>query len=78
VPLGITVSRKHYTRQFPVCYRCPNDVVFAARSGFVHLYTLRFKEKEKKAAVVAKAAVHRQGSVQQFTFAGRLEFSVSQ
>jgi hypothetical protein len=28
-------------------------------SGFVHLYTLRFKEKEKRAAVVAKATVHK-------------------
>jgi hypothetical protein len=53
----MTVSRKHYTRRFPVGYGCPNDVVFAASSGFVHLYTLRLKEKEKRAAVVAKAAV---------------------
>jgi hypothetical protein len=37
---------------------------------------LGFKEKEKRAAVVAKEAVHEQGSVQRFTFAGRLEFSV--
>ena len=35
---------------------------------------LRFKEKEKRAAVVAKATVHKQGSVQRFEFAGRLEF----
>jgi hypothetical protein len=47
-------------------------------SGFVHLYTLRFKEKEKRATVVAKTIVHKQGSVQRFTFAGRLEFSVGQ
>jgi len=52
--------------------------VFATSSGFVHLYSLRFKEKEKRAAVVAKAAVHKQGSVQRFKFAGRLEFSVGQ
>jgi CRISPR/Cas system-associated endoribonuclease Cas2 len=45
-------------------------------SGFVHLYTLRFKEKEKRATVVAKTIVHKQGRVQRFTFAGRLEFSV--
>jgi len=36
---------------FPVCYGSPNDV-FAASSGFVHLYTLHFKEKDKGAAVV--------------------------
>jgi hypothetical protein len=47
-------------------------------AGFVHLYTLRFKEKEKGAAVVAKATVHKQGSVQRFRFAGRLEFSFGQ
>jgi len=29
---------------FPVCYGRPSDV-FAASSGFVHLYTLRFKEE---------------------------------
>jgi hypothetical protein len=29
-------------------------------------------------AVVAKASVHKQGSVQRFKFAGRLEFSVGQ
>ena len=50
----------------------------AASSGFVHLYTIRFKEKEKRAAVVAKAAVHEWGSVQRFKFAGRLEFSAGQ
>jgi hypothetical protein len=44
----------------------------------VHLYTNRFKEKEKRAAVVAKATVHKQGSVQPFKFAGRLEFSVGE
>ena len=38
--------------------------------------TLRFKEKEKRAAVVAKATVHKQGSVQWFKVTGRLEFSV--
>jgi hypothetical protein len=48
-------------------------------SGFVHLYTLRFKEKEKRAAVVvAKATTHKQGGVQRFRFAGRLGFSVGQ
>jgi hypothetical protein len=50
----------------------------AAGSGFVNLYTLRFKEKEKRATLVAMATVHKQGSVQRFKFAGRLEFSVGQ
>jgi len=31
-----------------------------------HLYTLRFKEKEKRALVVAKATVHKQGSAERF------------
>jgi hypothetical protein len=52
--------------------------VFAASSGCVHLYILSFKEKEKRAAVVANATVHKHGSVQRFKFAGRLEFSVGQ
>jgi hypothetical protein len=78
VPHGITISCKCYTRQFPVCYGSLNDVVFATSSSLVHLYTLRFKEKEKRSAVVAKATVHKQGSVQRFKFVGRPEFSVSQ
>jgi hypothetical protein len=62
---------------FPVCYGSPSEV-FAVSSGFVHLYTLCFKEQEKREAVVAKATVQEQGSVQRFKFAGRLEFSVGQ
>jgi hypothetical protein len=64
---------------FPVCYGSQSDV-FAASSGFVHLYIyiLRFKEKDKRAAVMAKATLHKQGSVKRFKFAGRLEFSVGQ
>ena len=62
---------------FPVCYGSPSDV-FATSSGFVRLYTLRLKEKEKRAAIVTKATVHKQGSVQRFKFASRLEFSVGQ
>jgi hypothetical protein len=62
---------------FPVCYGSPSDV-FAVRRGFVHLYALRFKEKEKRAAVVADATVHKNGSVQRFKFDDRLEFSVGQ
>jgi len=77
VPHGITASCERYTVGFPVCYRSPSDI-FAASSGFVHLCTLCFKEKEKRAAVVAKATLHKQGSVQRFKFAGKLEFSVGQ
>jgi hypothetical protein len=62
---------------FPVCYGSPSDI-FAASSGFVHLYTLRFEEREKRAAVVTKATVHKQGNVQWFKLVGRLEFSVGQ
>jgi hypothetical protein len=43
---GVTLSCEHYTIGFPVCHGSPRDV-FAASSGFVHLYALRFKEKEK-------------------------------
>jgi len=75
VPHGVTVSCERYTAGFPVCYGSPSDV-FAASSGFVHLHTLRSEEKEERAAVVAKATVHKEGSVQRFKFAGRLEFSV--
>jgi hypothetical protein len=53
----------------------PSDV-FAASSGFTHLYTLGFKEEKERAAVVENATVHNQGSVQQFKLVGRLEFSV--
>jgi len=49
--MALTVSCEPYTMGFPVCHGNPSDV-FAASSGFVHLYTLRFKEKEKRAAVV--------------------------
>ena len=45
-PQGVTVSRERYTLRFPVCHGSPSDV-FAASSGFVHLYTLRVKEKER-------------------------------
>ena len=47
VPHGVTVSCERYTVGFPVCYGSPSDV-FAASSGFVHLYILRFKGKEKR------------------------------
>jgi len=74
---GVTVSCERYTAGFSVCYGSPSDV-FAATSGFVHLYTLRFREREKIAALVAKATVHKEGSVQRFEFAGRLEFADGQ
>jgi hypothetical protein len=77
VPHSVTVTCEHYTLGFPVCYGSPSDV-FAASSGFVHLFTLCFKEKEKRATVVINATVHKQGSVQRFKFAGRLEFPVGQ
>jgi len=75
----VTVSCEHYTMRFPVYYGSSSDV-FANSSDFIHLsvYILHFKEKEKRAAVVAKATVHQQGSVQQFKFAGKLEFSFVQ
>jgi hypothetical protein len=44
VPQGVTVSCERYTLGFPVCYGSLSDV-FAASSGFVHLYTLHFKEE---------------------------------
>jgi hypothetical protein len=77
VPHDVTVTCEHYTLGFPVCYRTPSDV-FAASSGFVCLYTLCFKEKEKRATVFANATVHKQGSVLRFKFPGRLEFPVGQ
>ena len=51
---------------------------FGASSGFVQLHTLRSKEKEKRAVMVAKATVHKQGSVPQFKLGGRIEFSAGQ
>jgi len=77
VPHGVTVSCERYIVGFPVCYGSPSDV-FAASSGLVDLYILHFKEKEKRTAVMAKAILHKLGSVQRFKFAGRLEFSVGQ
>ena len=58
VPHCVTVSCERYTLVFPVCYGSPSDI-FAAGSGFVHLHTLRFKDKEERAAVVAKASEHK-------------------
>jgi hypothetical protein len=77
VPHGVTVPCQLYTQALPVCYASPRDF-FATSSGFVHLYILRFIEKEKKVGAVVNATVHKQGSVQRFKFVGRLEFSVGQ
>jgi hypothetical protein len=77
VPHGVRVSCELCAMGFPVCYGSPSDV-FAVSSGFVQLCTLRFKEKDKSLAVVAKTTVHKQGSVEPFKFADRLEFSVGQ
>jgi len=77
VPQDVTESYERYITGFPVCQRSPSDV-FATSSGFVHLYTLGFKEKEKRAVVVAKATVHKQGSLQRFKVVGRLEFPFCQ
>jgi hypothetical protein len=44
--------------------------------SFLRYPVSRFKEKEKRVAVVA--TVYKQGSVQRFKFASRLEFSVGQ
>ena len=74
IPHGVGTC-EHYTMGFPVCYCSPSDI-FAASSGFVQLHALRFKEKEKRVAMVAEATVHKKGNVLQFKFAGRLEFSV--
>jgi hypothetical protein len=41
MPNGVTVSCECYTVEFPVCYGSQSDV-FAASSGFVPLYILRF------------------------------------
>jgi hypothetical protein len=71
VPHGVSVSCERYSRWFPVCYGSLSDAS-ATCSGFIHLYTFCFKEKEKRAAVVAKATVHKQGSVQWFRFIVRL------
>ena len=77
VPHGVTVSCERYTVGFLVCYGSRSDV-FAASSGFVYLYTLRFNEKGKRVAVVANTTLHKQGIVQRFKFAGRVKFSAGQ
>ena len=46
-----------------------------AAASYIRIY---YAVKRKGAAVVAKATVHQQGSVQRFKFAGRIEFSVGQ
>jgi hypothetical protein len=46
VPHGV-VTCERYTTGFPVCYGSQNDV-FAASSGFVHLYTFYALKKKRK------------------------------
>jgi len=55
VPHGVRVSCERYTLGFPICYGSPSDV-FAFSSGFVHLYTLHFKEE--RAVVSVTLPVH--------------------
>jgi hypothetical protein len=74
VPHGVTVTCERHTVEFLTGARAMS----ATSSGFVHLHTLGFKETAKRAAVVTMATVHKQGSVQRFKLAGRLEFSVGQ
>ena len=57
VPHGLKVSCERYTVGFLVCYGSPSDVS-SATNGFVHLYTLCFKEKEKRVAVVMCQVAH--------------------
>jgi hypothetical protein len=47
VPHDVTVACERYTVGFPVCCGSPSDV-FAASSGFLHLYTLRLKKRERE------------------------------
>jgi hypothetical protein len=76
MPHSVTVTSKHYTMGFLVCYGSLKDV-FAASSTFVHLYTLCFKEKEKTPAVVTNNTTQA-GTWLWFQFIGRLEFSLGQ
>jgi len=62
VPHGVTVSWERYTVGFPVCYGSPSNVL-AASSDFVHLHTLRSKEKEKRSTLVTKDTLHKKGNV---------------
>jgi len=48
-----------------------------AAASYIYIHDA-LKNKGKERTVVAKATLLKQGSVQQFKFAGRLEFAVSQ
>ena len=48
-----------------------------AAASYIYIH-YGLKKKRKERTVVAKAAVHKQGSVQRFECAGRLECSVDQ
>jgi hypothetical protein len=49
-----------------------------AAAAYIYVHYAERKEKEKTAAVVAKAAVLKQGSLQCFKFISGLELSVGQ
>jgi hypothetical protein len=70
VPHGVTISCERYTLGLREPKRCLCSQQWLRT--FIYTYILRFKEKEKRAAVVAKATVHKQGSARRFKFAGRL------
>ena len=48
-----------------------------AAASYIYIHDA-LKKKRKERSVVAEATVHKQGSVQRFKFAGRLEFAVGQ
>jgi hypothetical protein len=48
-----------------------------AAASYIYIH-YALKKKTKRAAMVSSATVHKQGSVQQSKFFGRLEFSVGQ
>jgi hypothetical protein len=67
-------SVTHWGSQFVTGARAMSLQLAAASYIYIRVhYALK-----KRAAVVAKATVHKQGSVQRFKFVGRLEFSVGQ
>jgi len=47
-----------------------------AAASYIYIYYA--SKKKKRAGVVAKATLYKQGSVQRFKFAGRLEILVGQ
>jgi hypothetical protein len=49
-----------------------------AAASYIYIQYITLHRKREKAAVVAKVTLHKQGSEERFTFAGRLEFLVGQ